>query len=327
MGSSSLALAAGCLILSYTEAMSAAVSRTVLVSGAGGQTGKHVFKKMLSRPDLGLRPVGIVRTEESRAALLEECRGAGVDGDGESTVSPDSVIVCDVSDRVQCETLLPPFDAIVIGSSAKPSPTGETNPDTGGPIFGFPNGQPEVVDWIGQKNQIDAALRRGMETHVVICSSMGGTDPDHMLNRLGRTTTTTKTDKEEEDGTTSSTDTTTGGNILRWKRKAEMYLSDSGLPYTIVHPGGLLNEAGGKRELVVGVDDVTEGTGSDNRSIPREDVAEVLVQSLLLPSYKNRSFDVRSKPEGEGDVTADFDALLARLNGKNSDYSLGVAGA
>ena len=116
-----------------------------------------------------------------------------------------------------------------------------------------------------------------MEPHVVICSSVGGTDPDHIQNRIGRVTSTTKTGKEEEDGTTSSTDTTTtGGNILRWKRKAEMYLSDSGLPYTIVHPGGLLNEAGGKRELVVGVDDVTEGTGSDNRSIPREDVVSFL---------------------------------------------------
>ena len=141
MVSSALALAAGCLLLSYSEATSAVASRIVLVIGAGGQTGKHVFKKMLSRPDLGLRPVGIVRTEESRAALLKECQGGGVDGDGGLAVSPDSVIVCDVSDRVQCETLLPPFDAIVMGSSATTSPTGETNPDNGRPIFGFPNGQ------------------------------------------------------------------------------------------------------------------------------------------------------------------------------------------
>ena len=66
---------------------------------------------------------------------------------------------------------------------------------------------------------------------------MGGTDPSNMLNGLGR--------KTLADGSTE------GGNILLWKRKAEKYLIDSGLPYTIVHPGGLLNEPGAVRELVV----------------------------------------------------------------------------
>ena len=135
---------------------------------------------------------------------------------------------------------------------------------------------------------------------------MGGTDPSNMLNALGRTS--------NPDGTTS------GGNILLWKRKAEMYLIESGLPYTIVHPGGLLNEPGGKREIVIGVDD---DRGEGERSIPREDVAEVLVQALLIPKYKGRSFDIRSKLEGEGEVTTDFDALLEQLGGANADYSLG----
>jgi len=285
------------LLIAAAEAM--ASPRTVVVSGAGGQTGRHAFRKMLALPD-EYKPVGLVRTEESRAALLEE------------TNSPeDSVVVCDITSAEDCAKL-PKFDALIIGSSAKPAPTGEMT-EAGRPVFGFPNGQPEEVDWIGQKNQIDAAIKCGKDTHVVICSSMGGTDPEHMLNSIGKSTA--------EDGTV------TGGNILRWKRKAEVYLMESGLPYTIVHPGGLLNEPGGKRELVVGVDDITEGTGSDNRSIPREDVAEVLLKSLSCPSYVNRSFDVRSKPEGEGEVTEDFEALIARLKGENCDYSLGVTGA
>eukprot|EP00591_Stephanopyxis_turris_P012512 CAMPEP_0195519950 /NCGR_PEP_ID=MMETSP0794_2-20130614/15825_1 /TAXON_ID=515487 /ORGANISM="Stephanopyxis turris, Strain CCMP 815" /LENGTH=297 /DNA_ID=CAMNT_0040649201 /DNA_START=49 /DNA_END=942 /DNA_ORIENTATION=- len=272
----------------------------VVVSGAGGQTGKAAFLKMLARPN-EFTPLGLVRSPESRDALLEQ---AGC--------PPESVIVCDVTDEEEC-TKIPPFDAMIIGTSAKPSPTGETNEETGRPVFGFPNGQPERVDWIGQKNQIDAALRQGKDTQVVICSSMGGTDPEHMLNQIGK--------EMLPDGTS------TGGNILRWKRKAEVYLIESGLPYTIVHPGGLLNEAGGVRELVIGVDDNMEGTGSDNRSIPREDVAEVLVQSLLCKGYRNRSFDLRSKPEGEGEVTTDFEALISRLDGANCDYSLGVTGA
>ena len=68
----------------------------------------------------------------------------------------------------------------------------------------------QVVDWLGQKNQVDAALAQGPRTHVVVCSSMGGTDPSNMLNALGRTT--------KEDGTTE------GGEILLWKRKAEVGL-------------------------------------------------------------------------------------------------------
>merc|ERR1712039_599742 len=103
-------------------------------------------------------------------------------------------------------------------------------------------------------------------------------------------------------------------------RKAEKYLIDSGLPYTVVHPGGLINENGGHREIVIGVDDErSEG----ERSIPREDVAEVLVQALLIPAYRGRSFDIRSKLEGEGEVTSDFSALLGKLGSRNCDYELG----
>jgi hypothetical protein len=69
------------------------------------------------------------------------------------------------------------------------------------------------VDWKGQKAQIDAAKAAGLE-HVVLVSSMGGTNPDNNLNKIG------------------------DGNILMWKRKAEIYLVKSGLPYTIIHPGG-----------------------------------------------------------------------------------------
>ena len=42
--------------------------------------------------------------------------------------------------------------------------------------------------------------------------------------------------------------------------------------------------------------------------MPREDVAEVLVQSLLLPALKNRAVDLVSKPEGEGAPPTDWTA-------------------
>mgnify|MGYP001975704977 FL=1 len=130
--------------------------------------------------------------------------------------------------------------------------------------------------------------------HIVLLGSMGGTDPEHMLNTLGKTTA--------EDGTKI------GGDILLWKRKAERYLIASGLNYTIIHAGGLVNEPGGMRELVVGCDD--EAGGTDSRTVPREDVAEVCVQALRHEPYVRRSFDLRAKPVGEGMPTMDFEALV-----------------
>ena len=251
----------------------------VAVSGAVGQTGQHVFRKLLARD---IDSVGIVRSEESKAALLE------------TGVPAEAVVVADITDSAALKAAVASCDAFCICSSAKPAPTGVMNEETGRPVFGFPNGMPEEVDWAGQKNQIDAMPA---DAHVVICSSMGGTDPNHMLNSLGN------------------------GNILKWKRKAELYLIESGRPYTIVHPGGLINEPGGERELVLGVDDSQAGT--ESRTVPREDVAEVIVQALLNDAYRGRSIDLRAKPVGDGAPTRDFVALLDTLGGRNCDYSLG----
>jgi uncharacterized protein YbjT (DUF2867 family) len=268
--------------------------KKVLVTGAGGKTGQIVLQKLLARPAL-FTPVGLVRTHESQERLVKEKVISAAND------APNSLVVADiVGDNQALLAACRGMDAVIICTSATPAPTGEMTPE-GRPVFGYPNGQPELVDWIGQKNQIDAAKAAGV-SHVVICSSMGGTDPENGLNKLGR----------GADGT--------GGNILLWKRKAEKYLIDSGMTYTIVHPGGLLNEAGGVRELVVGVND--ENLGTANRSIPRADVAELLVASIEHDIFKNRSFDVRSKPEGDGTVTTDFGKLLSDLKG-NSDYSIG----
>ena len=159
------------LVLALCVGQGAALK--VFVSGAGGQTGQSVFRKMLARPEFS--PVGVVRSEESKAALVE------------SGVPAECVVVCDVTDADAVMRAMAGCEAVVIATSAKPAPTGETKED-GRPVFGFPNGQPEAVDWLGQKSQIDAAIAQGPGTHVVICSSMGGTDPNHMLNSLGRET-------------------------------------------------------------------------------------------------------------------------------------------
>jgi hypothetical protein len=62
-----------------------------------------------------------------------------------------------------------------------------------------------------------------------------------------------------------------------------------------------------------------------DRTIPREDVAELAVQSLMLPAALNRSFDAGSRPPGNGTNTSkNFAALLEELGLRNCDYSLNL---
>ena len=61
-----------------------------------------------------------------------------------------------------------------------------------------------------------------------------------------------------------------------------------GVPYTIIHAGGLLDKAGGQRELTVGKND--EFLKLKVRSIPRDDVAEV--RQLSVAACKQQSLRV-----------------------------------
>ncbi|XP_027335486.1 uncharacterized protein At5g02240-like [Abrus precatorius] len=248
--------------------------RTVLVTGAGGRTGQIVYRKLKENPNQYIAR-GLVRTEESK----QKIGGA------------DDVFVGDIRDAGSITLAIQDVDALIILTSAVPQMKPGFDPTKGGrPEFYFDNGAyPEQVDWIGQKNQIDAAKVAGVK-HIVLVGSMGGTNPNHHLNSLGN------------------------GNILIWKRKAEQYLADSGIPYTIIRPGGLLDKEGGLRELVVGKDDMLLQT--ETKTIPRADVAEVCVQALNFEAALFKAFDLASKPEGVGTPTRDFKALFSQLESR-----------
>lgn len=76
------------------------------------------------------------------------------------------------------------------------------------------------------------------------------------------------------------------------KHYADEYLKQASVPYTIVHPGGLLDEAGNNK-IEVGA--FFEGRGS----IPREDVATVLKEVVSSDDYINSEFQIIS---GEKDI-------------------------
>ncbi|XP_006846253.2 uncharacterized protein At5g02240 isoform X1 [Amborella trichopoda] len=248
---------------------------TVLVTGASGRTGHLVYEKLKQGSDQFVAR-GLVRSEESKAKI------------GGS----DDVFIGDIRN---CEAIVPAIhgiDALIILTSAAPKMKPGYDPSKGGPPeFYYEEGSyPEQVDWIGQKNQIDAAKEAGVK-HIVLVGSMGGTNPNHPLNRMGN------------------------GNILVWKRKSEQYLADSGVPYTIIRAGGLLDKEGGKRELLVGKDDELLAT-VELRTVPRADVAEVCIQALLFEEAKNKAFDLGSKLEGQGSPTTNFKAFFSQISAR-----------
>lgn len=141
-----------------------------------------------------------------------------------------------------------------------------------------PANGPEFVDFEGVRNLAGAAAAAGVAHHVLV-SSAGVTREDHILNRLF-------------------------DNVLVWKAKGEAAVRSSGVPYTIVRPGGLTNQAGGRAGIRLEQGD--SGTGY----IPRADVARICVAALKAPAARNRTFEAYSANTGP-DV--DWDATFSQL--------------
>jgi uncharacterized protein YbjT (DUF2867 family) len=70
------------------------------------------------------------------------------------------------------------------------------------------------------------------------------------------------------------------------KHYADRVLIQSELNYTIIRPGGLLNEPGTGK--------ITVGESVEGTTIPREDVARIILESLNEVNTYKRSFDVVS---------------------------------
>jgi len=260
------------------------------------------MKRMLGHPDK-LEVIGAARTEASAKQVTEKTGG--------------KCVVCDLTKAEAAAQAMDGIDILVVLSSATPKPdyckmvgvmcSKICNKNVNmGTAFGYkPGAFPKDVDWEGGKAAIDAAKVAKVK-HVIYVGSMGGTDPDHFLNKMG------------------------GGNILLYKRKAEIYLVNSGLSCTIIHPGGLLPHfgsklvPGGERELLVGVNDSLMKGPTERRCIPRDDLAEVVTQCALEPVHA--IFDLASKDpvkcKDENKVwDRNLKTLLATIANEKYDYS------
>ena len=138
---------------------------------------------------------------------------------------------------------------------------------------------PEQVDWIGTRRLIDAAKRIGVRHYVMISAASAG-NPDSPLNERF-------------------------GNVLVWKGRAEDYLRESGLTYTIVRGPGLRDNPGGQKPIVL------EQGGSGRRLLEREDLATVTVATLNNESAFGKTFVARNTDSGP---TTDLQEQLRNLS-------------
>ncbi|TYQ29092.1 SDR family oxidoreductase [Pseudanabaena sp. UWO311] len=119
--------------------------------------------------------------------------------------------------------------------------------------------EPYLVDYIGTKNLVNAAKAKNIK-HFAIVSSLCVSKLFHPLNLFWL--------------------------VLFWKKQAEKYLQNSGLTYTIVRPGGLLNHEKIGGLVMSSPDTLFEG------SIPRTKVAQVTVEALFEDAAKNKLVEI-----------------------------------
>jgi uncharacterized protein YbjT (DUF2867 family) len=97
------------------------------------------------------------------------------------------------------------------------------------------------------------------------------------------------------------------GNTLRWRARAEKEIRTSGLDYTIVRAGVLVNRPAGRRAIVVTQEPLPL---SFRHWIARADVAEAFVAALRHPRATRATFDI---VWGKGRRREAWATLLDRL--------------
>jgi uncharacterized protein YbjT (DUF2867 family) len=273
-------------LISFTSALSVNPTPVikVLVTGASGKTGQLVLDQLIKRDDFVTK--AWVRSEASAKKLLKRVPHCGL----------ETIVVGDVTQISQqgIPEGLGDLDALIICTSAVPviSKLSLFKQAIFLPVnlirkrkpidfrrlqFGWKHGQyPELVDYEGQLAQIEMAKKLGIQ-QIVLVSSMGTTDPNNFLNSVGK----------KPDGTGH-------GDILLWKKKAEDYLIQSGLDYTIIHPGGLLDTPGGQERIILNTGDKL--MEEKKKSISRADVASLCVAALTVNQGRKVCLDCISHP-------------------------------
>ncbi|KAL4450724.1 hypothetical protein ABPG77_001080 [Micractinium sp. CCAP 211/92] len=139
------------------------------------------------------------------------------------------------------------------------------------------------VDWI-------KALPGGVETDFILVSCAGTPRPD-------------LDDAQRE-------------KVVGAKRRGEAILRNSGLGYTIVRPGPLVEEAGGYKALVF--DQARAAGNRITQGISCADVADICLKAINNPEARNKTFEVCFEYEPEEGL--EFYELISHLPDKSNSY-------
>ncbi|CAM0151641.1 unnamed protein product [Urochloa decumbens] len=197
----------------------------VFVAGATGRVGSRAVRELIK---LGFRVRAAVRNAERASSLVQSVQQLKLDGD--ATISPVEKL-----EIVECDLEKQPRDGIAkaigkaslvvcsIGASEK-----EILDVTG----------PYRIDYMATSNLVQAATAAKVE-HFILVTSLGTNKigfPAFLLNLFW--------------------------GVLCWKRRAEEALIASGIPYTIIRPGGMERPTDAFKEthnLVVAAEDTYVG--------------------------------------------------------------------
>jgi len=187
-----------------------------------------------------------------------------------------TMVRADVTEPSTLPSLLSGADSVVSAIGASGKEKGKASP--------------EAVDYTGSVALIDAARSAGIKKFVMV-SSGGVTWWAHPLNWFY-------------------------GGVLKWKRKAEQYLRQSGLTHVIVRPNGGLSENPGKVNKIV----FTQRDGFPSSSIAREDVAIVCVKALKYGEADNKTFEMLNDDDGWVVSSADWGKTFGALVEQSDNF-------
>ncbi|KAL4279724.1 hypothetical protein GQ457_03G004160 [Hibiscus cannabinus] len=247
------------------------------VAGATGRVGSRAVRELLK---LGFRVRAGVRSAQRAESLVQSVKQMKLDAEGTTPVEKLELVECDLEKQ---DTIVPAIGnaSVVIcsiGASEK-----EVFDITG----------PYRIDYQATKNLIDAATVAKVN-HFILVSSLGTNKvgfPAAILNLFW--------------------------GVLVWKRKAEEALIASGLPYTIVRPGGMERPTDAFKE-------------THNITLSTEDtlfgglVSNLQVAELIACMAKNRSLSYCKVVEVVAETTAPLrpmEELLAKIPSKRADIS------
>lgn len=158
-----------------------------------------------------------------------------------------------------------------------------------GGVKPVPGNGPEEVDYQGNVNLVKAAQAQKVK-HFVLVSSGATSKAENFPVPFMRP-------------------------ILAFKFKSEEFLRNSGVPYTVVKPGGLVDEPGGRTEI-----QLFQGDVNTMGRIPREDVATVCVAALGDEQAMGKTFEVMGGKGAVSDAWKSFATL-------ESDAAMAAASA